>query len=412
MFKNIAGYDDVKEELLKIKSWIINRKKFKNKSVKLPKGILFYGRPGNGKTLFLKEYSKSFNLPILSISGNETNSCSEILKVFRESKKNDFTIILIDEIDLLLSKKEDCERILLGELDGVDSVQNILVLATTNSLHSLNSALLRSGRFDRTIEIGYPDIDSRKRLLELYIGKLKIKGDINTKYLSKIISGTNGADIMSILNDAYLRCGNKVTTDDIEDSFYRIMNSDFSLHCSFDPLKANPEIAYHEVAHALIMYKNKNIFTFYKAFFGKNCLSGYARSYPTNEHEHECSEYCFEEIEICLAGYVMTKLKFNKLDSGSISDLQKSRDYAVKLVNKLGYNGPESVLPYYSDQLRMESWIRKRKNEHVIESIIKRSQFNVKKYLKKHMKEAESLASIMMNKGYIDADDLKTVMEQ
>ena len=411
MFEKIAGYEEVKEELLRIREWILNRSNYENKNAKLPRGILFHGRPGNGKTLFLREYAESFNAPIIIIEGNESNICKEIHSAFQKSKKNDFTIILIDEIDLLISKRGDVERVLQAELDGIDSNCNVLVLATTNSIHSLEEALLRSGRFDRTIEIGRPNRKSRKELFDYYLKKMGIAGNVDSDYLSKITYGVSGADISAIVNDVYLRCGCTATTDDVEDSYYRIKDGVYNPHTSFDPKKANMEIAYHEVAHALLIYKNKNNFSFYRALFGKDCACGYTRSFPVDE-DLESSESYFQRIEISLAGYVISKLKFHKLDGGCIDDLQKSREAAVRLVNKQGLIGPQYVLPWFDNRERMETEISKRRNEITIEHIIHKTEKTVRKYLKKHMKEIDKLVSIMMEKGYIDATDLQLVMEK
>lgn len=411
MFENVAGYEDVKKELLRIREWILNKDVLSNVNVKPPKGILFHGRPGNGKTLVLREYASSFNCPIFVIEGNENNVCKEIHNVFQKSKKNEFSIILIDEIDVLISKRGELERTLQSELDGVNSNNNVLVLATTNSIRSLDEALLRSGRFDRTIEISSPNQASRRELLSFYLNKLDIDTkSIDIKYLSKIIYGVNCSDIASIVNDAYLRCGKQATTNDIEDSFYRIKEGVYEPSSSFDKTKADLEIAYHEVAHSLLIYKNKNNFTFYKALFGKDCKCGYARSFPLDE-DLETSEYWFQRIEISLAGYVMTKIKFHKLDSGAMNDLQKARESAVRLVNKHGLIGSQYVLPWFDNYSRMETEISRRRNEKAIETLIHKTERKVRKYLKSHMKEANDLVAIMMDKGFIDLNDLVTAMD-
>ena len=412
MFEKIAGYEDIKEELLRIRCWLTNKNNLKNPKVSLPKGIIFYGRPGNGKTLFLKEYSISFGAPVIIIEGNETNVCKEIHQAFEKAKQNELSIVLIDEIDLLISKNDGVERTLQSELDGINSSGNVLVLATTNSLRNLRGALLRSGRFDRTIEIENPDLNSRKELLDLYINQLEFHGEIDTKYLAKIMSGVNGADVKSILNDVYLRCGNQIETTDIEDSYHRIIYGDFTFCSSFDPEKADAEIAYHEVAHTLLIYKNRNHFSFYKASFGKGCKSGTTRYFPASDRDQESSDYCLKQIEVCIAGYVMTKLKFHRLDSGCLNDLQRSRDYAVRLVNKLGYSGPQNVLPFFSECERMETEKRKRDNEIAFENIIKHAERTVKKYLKRNMKKADALVKLMMKKGFINASDLELIINK
>ena len=260
MFEKIAGYNNVKEELFRIRNWLLdylNDKNKKNKNVKLPKGIVFYGSPGNGKTLFAREYAESFGVPIINLEGNDENISREIYSAFKKSKEFDFSIIIIDEIDQLIDRRESVERSLKVELDGVVSNKNVLVLATTNSLSELDNSLLRSGRFDRQIKIGSPNYDSRKELLSYYINKLHISGEFDYDYLSRILCGICCSDVAAILNDVLLRCGNKANTDDIEESYNRIIEKNINTNFEFNPVKANVEVAYHEAAHTLMINKYK-----------------------------------------------------------------------------------------------------------------------------------------------------------
>ena len=407
MFEQIAGYEKIKKELLTIRDWILNGPK--NADIRLPKGILFHGRPGNGKTLFLKEYSESFDARVFSIDGNEEKTCDEIRKTFLMTKAHPFAIVLIDEIDLLIGNRPDVERIIQSELDGIDSNHYLLVLATTNHISALDDALLRRGRFDRIFTIDKPDYQSRKELLSFYFQKLGISGDIDLEYLAHVMIDTSCADITAIANDVLLRHGKEVTTFDVEDSFSRIADNRFDELMMFDPSKTNIEVAYHEVGHSLMVYKNRQIFKLFKAYFLDDDRLGVTRFFPMDER-YDATEILFQEIEIALGGYVMVKEVFHRLPSGTSSDLQGCRDDAVRLVNKLGYAGPQFVLPWFSPKSRMESEGAKRRNELAMEKLIHKTEKRVRKYLKKHRKEADKLAEIMMQKGFIDAADVESVM--
>ena len=406
MFENIAGYQNIKEELLRIRSWILNREKYQSENVQLPKGVILCGRSGNGKTLFLKEYAKTFDFPAISIESEERDASKKIREAFQESKKNPFTIILIDEIDLLLSDR-NAQRTMRSELDGVDSNPNVLVLATTNYIGAIDDALLRNGRFDRVLTIERPNRVMRKELFDFYIKKLGFTGNIDTEYLART-SVPQCSSIGAIVNDAFLRVGKDATTYDLDVSAQRIRGGDSSFLPSFDPSQANPKIAYHEVAHVLLAQKNKASLTFYRASFGRNCKSGYCEIFNSEDGGQD-SNNDIANIEVSLAGYVMTKLKYHKLDEGCVSDLQSSRKSATHLVDKLGYLGPEYVLPYFDLGRRMETEKSKRKNEVAAKKIIQAATKRVKKYLKAHMSEADSLVSIMMKKGFIDAQDLAQI---
>lgn len=408
MFENIAGYQDVKEELNRIRDWVLRREEITSKGAKLPRGIVFYGKPGNGKTLFLREFANSFDYPTITIESEGGDASKRIREAFLASKSNPFTIILIDEIDLLLSGKED-ERALRLELDGVDSNPNVLVLATTNRISSLGDALRRSGRFDRTIFIGSPDRESREHLLRFYANKLGLSEEVDFAYLSRVIPSVSCADIASIVNDVFLRCGEKASTHDFEVSHKRVFEGDFSLRSSFDPSRASPEIAYHEVAHALLMHKYSEYFIFYEAKYKEGYQSGQTTWFPTDERP-KTSDYFLKDIEVSIAGHVMTKLKFHRLDAGCIDDLQNCRDNATRLVNKLGYLGPQYVLPWFNKDNRMETEASKRRNEKAIEKIIRLAEKRVRKYLSAHMPQIDVLARTMMKKGFIDSSDMERVM--
>ena len=411
IFSNIAGYQDIKKELLMIRNWFLNNTNLENEFIKLPRGILFEGTPGTGKSLFLIEYAASFDAPKIIVEGDEDNISMEIHKAFEESKKYKFSLILIDEIDLLIGGRSDISRTLQAEMDGVNSNSNCLVLATTNTINRIDNALKRSGRFDRIIEVYNPDNENRKELLKLYINKIGLKGNIDIDYLSKVLYGVSCADIMAILNDVYLRKGNNITTEDIEVSYYRVTTKMLCSEKKFDPSKANIEIAYHEIGHALMCYKNRSFFTFYRAGFSSNYRNGRTKYFPEDMLK-KTVDIEFMKIEILLGGHAMTNLKFNKVDGGSYNDLLEAKEEIDFLVDNIGYFGIDKTLRFFTDDERLESETRKRKNEALKEKLILKVYKSVRKYLKKNMMKVDALVSLMMTKGFINNKDLISVMEK
>ena len=410
MFENIAGYDDVKKELINLQKWIMDEENRSNPNIVMPKAILFYGNPGNGKSLFVKEYASSFNVPCFDVVGNSENISDEIHNIFEESKHHEFSIITIDEIDLLIAKSQNVERTLKAELDGLNSSNRVLVLATTNHKEELDEALLRRGRFDRIMYITGPSRKSLKEIFSFYIKRHGIKGNIDLDYISRIMCGISCSDVCAIINDALLRCGNNVTTEEIEYSFNRVIEGEYTPLIMKDLSDVNRDTVIHEIGHSLILYKYKDIYTFYRANINEDECSGKAKALLTNENEDDIKAH-LADIEIALGGYAATEIVFKHKCGGCIKDLQDARSSARTLVNKLGYIKPEYALFWYNRESRMETEKANRRNEKYIEALVRKANRNAHRYLRKHKKEILALESIFLEKGYINNKDLNLVME-
>lgn len=164
--KNIYGYSQIKEELFLIQKWYFNSNNLGDKKTLLPKGLLFFGDPGEGKTLIVREYSKSFNYPIFIIEGNDDNVENEVISKYELARKENNAIIIIDELDRLIDKDNKLIRVLQSQLDGFRSNDNVLTLATANDYCNLPNALLREGRFDRKFRVSPNDKNDFKEIIK------------------------------------------------------------------------------------------------------------------------------------------------------------------------------------------------------------------------------------------------------
>ena len=220
-FKNVYGYQEVKNELNLIKSWYEDESIISNPKITLPKGVLFSGSPGNGKTLFVREFISNFNVPKYIIEGRNENTALEIKRVFEKAKKEKFAIVVIDELELLIPEDSKEQRILQQELDGVVQKGSILVLATANKINKIGTPLLRPGRFDKKIIIDKPDRESRKEIFKNMLINLGIDvSHINFDHVAKHCRQISGATIKAICNDVYLRCKDSVVSEEeIEHSY-------------------------------------------------------------------------------------------------------------------------------------------------------------------------------------------------
>ena len=220
VFEKVYGYQEVKDELNRIKNWYENEDFLNNPKITLPKGILLYGRPGNGKTLFIREFINNFDCPKFIIEGRNDNTALEIKRMFEKAKKEKFAIVVIDELELLVDKNSREQRILQQELDGIEQKGSILVLATANDIDEVGAPLKRPGRFDKKIEIDKPTRSSRADIFKNMLLDLETDiSNINFEHVSKHCTNVSGAEIKAIVNDVYLRCQNsQITEEEIEAS--------------------------------------------------------------------------------------------------------------------------------------------------------------------------------------------------
>lgn len=407
IFGKVLGYEDEKKELLLIRSWILNDNIINNDKLTIPKGILFYGQPGCGKTLILREYSKSFNCPVYVVDGDDENLCSEIHNTFEKARKNKLAIVLIDEIDLLIGKLPNVERTLQSELDGINQQGHILVLATTNNRHKLNDALCRSGRFDREICIKYPEKKTRELIFKSFICDLKINdSEIDYDHIGRITSLCNGADIKAIVNDAYLRCGANITTDDIEKSYERVKRDNYSSD-DCDKTINEYQVAIHEAGHALMCLKFSNDFSFYRAKLTSD--GGFVEKYELDESVQNLRKR-IEDISVCLGGYIAEKIVCKHVDVGSYSDLSKVYESCERLVTHSCINGISNFVKHYKDNDDYLVSDKKRQhNEKQINKFFNKRYQECFKYLKKNKKRLLKFADYLYEHKKITYKDLSLI---
>ena len=407
LFSNIYGYEDIKKELNLIKRWFENKELLNNPLVALPKAVLFYGRPGCGKTLFVREYSNSFDCPKYIIEGNKANIAEEISSIFKKAKEEEFAIIMIDEIDLLINDNSINLRILQQELDGIDNKGHILVLATTNYIEDLPLALLRDGRFDRRIPVYYPNSDARKIMFTKFLTEFGISlENINIEHIAKVCSNCTCASIKSVCNDVFLRCDSgKATTEDVELSYRRIIDEEYS---SKTEVYKDYRVAVHECGHALMAMRFKEDFAFYSTSFKD--YGGVTIANAVNENKDTIKKR-ESNIKISLSGYLAEEIVLGFHDVGSYSDYEKAQDGCVRLVERVCVKGLKHLIPSYSsNDDRYESSKKRKANEKLVDKLLNKYVKDTRKYLKKHKTDIRKMADFMYQNGrltYKDVESLK-----
>ncbi len=403
-FDDIIGYEKEKMELKEIQNFIVNLKKYEEIGARIPKGILLVGESGNGKTLMAKALSQEINIPFYSIGDelNEDTTVKSIREVFIEARNNSPCIIFIDEIDKLDSSSDFMDplvndgspliRELLTQMDGFQKNCGIIVIATANSTMSLNKSLLRSGRFDRMIEIRMPNKKERKLLFEHYAKNKIISDDVDFDKLAIRTPGICCADVDNILNDAALMAirdnQESISTKYIEDAIDRVMfGSAIANKLSDD---ARKKIAIHEVGHALVAIKlgqrndlNKISITSRGQSLG---FTRFSRNDEVEQYGFTSRSKMIDNIIVSYGGIAAEEVILHDITTSCMQDLFTARNTATVMVKRFGMLGvTNSVDVGFSSLDNGFSQKKKRKVEKLLDGILENAYKEAIKLIKDNM---------------------------
>lgn len=330
--EKVYGYKEIKGELKRIQDWYFNSENLGERKKLLPKGILFHGEPGEGKTHLVREYAKSFNYPIFVIEGNDDNVLDEIVKTYEKATKEKNAIIVIDEIDKLIKLDDKLTRIIMAQLDGYKTL-TVLTLATCNFYSSLPDALLREGRFDRRFCVS---VEGKDDLLDMIKGFSKDAGialdEANYDELIDVFTLHSASFIRATFNNAALRFGDKCNVSDIInvadflDTGFIQKNDDFEL---------SRNTAIHEAGHAVYKYLFCNTLKFLRVYFDNNG----GKTVYSNLNACETKESRLETIRGALAGVVAEDIVFKSHEIGCAEDLEKAYLLSYRLLNRTCISG-------------------------------------------------------------------------
>ena len=367
LFSNVAGLNEAKEDLEEIIDFLQNPKKFRKLGCKIPKGCLLIGSPGTGKTLLARATAGESNVPFFTVSGSEFIEMFagvgslRVRNLFSQAKQYSPCIIFIDEIDAMgkhrgmgmnYDEREQTLNQLLTEMDGFTQNQGIIVMAATNRFDVLDPALLRSGRFDRQINVSIPNIKERREILIIHSQRIPLCATVNMDYISKSTSGCSGADLANLMNEAALITAkyNKryVTMQELEYAKDRIMMGveRKSLDMSNEQKKI---IAYHEGGHALIAINCSNTELLYKASIIPRTRSlGMVITISKDNEYNYSKEKLKNKLTILMGGRVAEEIVFgkNKTTTGASNDIEIATNIARNMVTKWGFSeviGPISI---------------------------------------------------------------------
>ena len=355
-FKDVAGLDEEKNELIEIVDFLKEPKKFQDMGAKIPRGILLCGKPGTGKTLIAKAIAGEAGVPFISMSGSEFIEmfaglgASRVRKLFEKAKKISPCIVFIDEIDAIGSRRTNASGAesennqtlnqLLVEMDGFETNETVIVLAATNRPEMLDKALLRPGRFDRQITIATPDAKGREEILKIHGANKKFEEEISLKDIAEDTAGFTGAELANVLNEAAIiattKKHKKISMEDLEDAVKKVTVG-LEKHSRVISDKDKKLTAYHEAGHAIVskflptQQQVKEV-----SIIPRGVAGGYTM-YKTNEDKYYISKTEMEEKLIALlGGRAAEKIALNDISTGASNDIEVATEIAKDMVTIYG----------------------------------------------------------------------------
>ncbi len=369
-FNDVAGADEEKQELEEIVDFLKNPAKYKEIGAKVPKGVLLLGPPGTGKTLLARAVAGEAGCPFFPISGSDFVEmfvgvgASRVRDLFEQAKKHAPAIIFIDEIDAVgrhrgaglgggHDEREQTLNQLLVEMDGFTGNENVIIIAATNRRDILDPALLRPGRFDRQIVVGYPDVKGREEILKVHAKNKPLSPDVDLKIIAQTTQGFTGADLENLLNEAALLAARNgkmaITEKDIEEATMKVIaGPEKKSHVVTE--KDKKLTAYHEAGHAVAAYNLPTQDKVHQVtIIQRGMAAGLTVTRPDSNDQHVSRNQMRENIVMLLGGRVAEELILDDICTGASNDIERATTTARNMVTKYGFSKKLGTVVYGSD---------------------------------------------------------------
>ncbi len=441
-FADVAGADEEKEELSEIVAFLKEPRKFNDLGARIPKGVLLVGPPGTGKTLLARAVAGEANVPFFSISGSDFVEmyvgvgASRVRDLFEQAKKNSPAIIFIDEIDAVgrhrgagmgggHDEREQTLNQLLVEMDGFGANEGVIIIAATNRPDILDPALLRPGRFDRQVTVGYPDLKGREAILKVHAKGKPLAPDVDLNVIARSTVGFTGADLENLLNEAALLAARRnqkaITMAEIEEATIKVVvGTEKKSHKMSS--KEKKLTAYHEAGHAVATFFLPSQDPVHQiSIIPRGMAGGYTMSMPKEDKSYTSKNDMLDELVVLLGGRVAEALILGDISTGASNDIERATEIARKMVTKYGMSETLGPIAFGSgnDEVFLGRDFSHTRNysenvaseiDEEINRIIVNAYNRCRSILEEHQDKLHKVAHYLYNHEKVDGDLFKELM--
>ena len=444
-FADVAGLEEEKEELAEIVDFLREPSKYVKLGARIPKGVILVGPPGTGKTLLARAVAGEAGVPFFSISGSDFVEmfvgvgASRVRDLFENAKKNAPCIVFIDEIDAVARRRgtglggghderEQTLNQLLVEMDGFGVNSGIIVMAATNRVDILDPAIMRPGRFDRKVSVGYPDVRGREEILAVHSKKKPLGDDVNLKQVAQTTAGFTGADLENLMNESAILAAKSgrsyITTEDITKSFIKVgIGAEKKSKLVSEEDKRIT--AFHEAGHAILFQVLPHVGPVHTVSIipTGNGAAGYTMPLPEKDEMFNTRKKMLENITVSLGGRVAEELVFDDITTGASQDIKTATSYARDMVTRYGFSDMIGLVNYGSDDdevfigrdlvhTRQISEATANLIDREVKKIIDSCYEEAKTIISEHRNVLDACAELLIRKERITGEEFAALFDQ
>ena len=441
-FNDVAGLKEEKDELEEIVDFLKNPAKYNTIGARIPKGVILTGPPGTGKTLLAKAVAGEAGVPFFSISGSDFVEmfvgvgASRVRDLFSEATTNAPCIVFIDEIDAVARRRgtglggghderEQTLNQMLVEMDGFGVNEGIIVMAATNRVDILDPAILRPGRFDRKVAVGYPDVRGREEILKVHSKGKPLGDDVNLEEVARTTAGFTGADLENLLNEAAIRAASEnrkyIVSEDIKKSFIKVgIGTEKKSHIISE--KEKRITAYHESGHAILFHVLPDVGPVYtiSVIPTGNGAAGYTMPLPEKDEMFNTRGRMRQDIIVTLGGRVAEELILDDITTGASGDIKHATKVARAMVTRFGFTNEIGLINYENDDdevfigrdlahTRAYSEETAGRIDEEVKKIIDECHVEAKRIISEHMDVLHASAKLLMEKERITREEFEAL---
>jgi cell division protease FtsH len=441
-FDDVAGIEEAKDEVMEIVEFLKNPKKFQRLGGRIPRGVLLVGEPGTGKTLLAKAIAGEADVPFFSISGSDFVEmfvgvgASRVRDLFKQAKDNSPCIIFLDEIDAVgrrrgsgfssggHDEREQTLNAILVEMDGFDTNDQVIVVASTNRVDVLDPALTRPGRFDRQVYVPLPDVKGRLEILKVHARKVKLGPKVDLTRIAKATPGFSGADLAAIINEAALHAtlaGKEfIEMDDLEESRDKVRFGRAQKSRVMDE-KEKTATAYHEAGHAVVQYLEEDADPLHKVtIIPRGRSLGSTMSLPEKDRHNYSRKWCIAYLKTLFGGRIAEEMFTGDINTGASMDIRQATGVAKRMVAEWGMNERLGFVFYGDDDSNPNAGLVPQKEysdetarqiDEEVKKLIDRLYDQTKQLLQENKDRVEAIARALIQYETLDANDIDRIMK-